>query len=189
MPYASSKQRDEIAFVQFDAETKADIWLLPLEDNATPIPLVQTEANELNPAFSTDGRWLAYSSDESGRAEVYVQSFPELTGKWQISANGGVEPVWSNDGDEIFYRTSTDMMVVGVQTEPEFSSGTPRVLFQTNFFVDPITRTYEVSPDGQRFLVVKEVDRNTPNASFRTELLVVENWFEELKRLAPVEGN
>jgi eukaryotic-like serine/threonine-protein kinase len=128
-----------------------------------------------------DGRWLAYTSNESGRDEVYVQSFPGPGGKWQISVSGGTEPVWSHAGSEIFYRVGDKMMVVRVAPGRTFSAEAPRVLFEGRFV--PTRRgeaAYDVSPDDRRFVMVQR-----DAESVATHLNVVLGFSEELKRRAP----
>lgn len=104
-------------------------------------------------------------------------------GQWQISIEGGRTPIWSPDGKELFFRGQGKVMAVGIESEPSFSAGTPGSLFE-DIYYDDIGRHYDISPDGRRFLMIKNA--GTPHgASARTEIIVVENWFEELKRLAP----
>ena len=137
--------------------------------------------------FSPDGHWLAYISDESGRQEIFVQPYPGPGGKWQISTEGGNEPAWSRNGRELFFRSGSKMMAVEVTTQPTFSAGKPKVLFEGQYLaVTPgLTGTaFDVSSDGQRFLMVKETERAAPNA----QINVVLNWSEELKRRVPA-GN
>ncbi|MBI4480546.1 MAG: PD40 domain-containing protein, partial [Acidobacteria bacterium] len=151
-----------------------------------------------------DGKWLAYSSDESGQREIYVQPYPGPGGKWQISSDGGQEPVWNPKGGELFYRSGSKMMAVDVQVGqasrpapsedrsgdlslPGFSAGKPHMLFEGPYLPPPATSNYyDVSPDGQRFLMLKPVD--SP-ASASTQINVVLNWFEELKRRVPVTSD
>jgi hypothetical protein len=125
----------------------------------------------------------AYISDESGRYEIYVQPYPGPGGKWQISTEGGMEPVWNRNGRELFYRSGDKMMAVDVTTLPSFSVGKPKMLFEGRYARSPCpTSNYDVSPDGQRFLMLKptEQEQSTP-----TQINVVLNWFEELKRRVP----
>jgi len=139
---------------------------------------------ELHPEVSPDGRWLAYTSDESGRREIYVQPFPALGGKWQVSTEGGAEPVWNPNGGELFYRDGDKLMSVPVTTAPEFTAGKPVLLFEGHYEVDPFSndaRNYDVSPDGQHFVMIKAEG----DSRGTTEIVVVLNWFEELKRLVP----
>ena len=143
--------------------------------------VIDSDFDESNPAVSPDGRWIAYESNESGRIEVYIQAFPERSGKWQISTEGGTVPLWGPNGRELFYRNGDDMMRVPLETSPSFAPGRPEVLFSGNYFAFS-ARAYDISPDGERFLMVK------PDDDENTELSVVLNWFDELKRLVPTNN-
>ena len=127
---------------------------------------------------SPDGRFLALVSDESGQNEVYVHAYPDAHRRWTISSAGGTEPTWSADGSELFYRNGDAMMVVALETEPELDPGVPRALFRKAFRMSPVLTNYDVSSDGQRFVMVEGGDETT-------EIRVVVNWFEELERIAP----
>ncbi|MCZ6774401.1 MAG: hypothetical protein O7G83_20780, partial [Proteobacteria bacterium] len=170
-----------------DPSPPFDITVLSLDGNGVSRPLVQTEFNEGEAAVSPDGRWMAYLSGESGQDEIYVRPFPNVqAGRWQISTEGGSEPRWSRDGRELFYRNGDKMMVVSIEIESSFRAGTPETLFERQFYFEMVADvlTYDVSPDGERFLMVKQVD-GTEEVPSRTELIVVQNWFEELRRVAP----
>ena len=171
-----------LAFEEQNATGDWDISLLPLEGDRTPVPFLDTPFTERGPMFSPDGQWIAYVSNESGRNEVYVQPYPNPGGKRQISTDGGVEPVWSADGRELFYREGTQMVAVAVETQPTFTAGTPQVLFAGVEY--PLDGTghpgYAISADGQHFLM-----RSIPQDAGAMPLYVVLNWFEELKRLVP----
>ena len=151
-------------------------------------PLVRTTFNERNGEISPDGRWLAYDSDESGRPEIYVRPFPEVDGgRWQVSTSGGTRPLWARSGKELLYLgPSGAMMSAPVESGSTFRAGNPTRLFAGRYFLAELQpgRTYDVSPDGQRFLMIKPVvgpDQPAPSAS----LVIVQNWQEELKRLVP----
>lgn len=163
-------------------ETGTDIWILPLEGERKPWPFVHTKFNERQQRFSPDGHWIAYMSDESGRSEVYVQAFPGPGGKSQVSTEGGTFPVWARDGRELFYLNGNKMMSVGVTTHPSFGASTPRFLTDVSALV-PVrfnNAAYDISANGQRFLLVRTKEQNAPG-----EVRVVLNWSEELKRLVP----
>ena len=149
-------------------------------------PALATPAFEREGRFAPGGRWLAYRSNETGRDEVYVQSYPPGGGKWQISTDGGAQPMWGG-GRQLFYKSGNRMMVVAVETGETFKPGTPRMLFELpqpeRDLGDPAR--YGVMPDGQRFLIVTTGQGETGAGS--TQIIVVQNWVEEVKRLAPVK--
>jgi serine/threonine protein kinase/Tol biopolymer transport system component len=158
-----------------------DIYGIQSGADSVPIQLATTEADELGPSLSPDGRWLAYSSSESGRNEIFVRPFPRAAeGKWQVSVSGGREPLWAHSGAELFYVNANDeMVVVPVATEPSFAPGTPRVLFSTvGYRHDGTHRAYDVTSDDQRFLMIRLVE----GSADASELVLVQNWFEELKQ-------
>ncbi len=172
-----------LAYYELHPQTGRDIWILPLQGERKPEPFLVTPASERSAVFSPDGNWIAYASDESGRDEVYVQQFPKSPkGSKAVSTHGGREPVWSPDGIELYYRRRNHLVAVPIKTSPTFMLGQERVLFE-GMFVEEIggrNQYYCVSPDNQRFLIVRQGDGTTPQS-----LRVVLNWFEELKRLAP----
>ena len=134
-----------------DPATGFDVWALPFGGDRKPRAVVKTPfAEAVPPRLSPDGRWLAYTSNESGRSEVLVQSFPEPGGRTQISTSGGTEPVWSRDGRELFYLNGDAMMAVEIRTSPTFSAGTPRLLFEGRYVRSPNgVASYDVSADGR----------------------------------------
>jgi len=147
------------------------------------LPFLRTPFNESAARFSHDGHWLAYISDESGHWEIYVQPYPGPGARWQISTEGGTEPLWNPNGRELFYRSGDKMMAAEITTQPSFSAGQPKVLFEGHYQSAPGTfPNYDVSPDGQRFLMLKASEQE---AAAPTQINVVLNWFEELKRRAP----
>jgi len=170
-----------LAFVEVNPTTGRDIWTLRVEGDRKPQPFLRTQFNETTPQFSPDGHWIAYASDESGRYEIYVQPYPGPGGKWQISTEGGAEPVWGHNG-EIFYRSGDKMIAVETTTQPTFSADKPKVLFAGQYVPSLLTMSnYDVSPNGQRFVMIKEDDQ----AATATQINVVLNWFEELKEKVP----
>jgi eukaryotic-like serine/threonine-protein kinase len=158
--------------------------LLTLNKERQLQALVQTSFNELNAEISPDGRWFAYESNESGQYEIYVRPFPDAAaGRWQISTGGGTKPLWARNGQELFYVAPTGtLMAVRIAPGATFTAGTPTRLFDGRYYVGDaanVGRTYDVSPDGRRFLMMK-ADTTTP-----ANIIVVQNWDQELKRLAP----
>jgi len=188
-PTSWSPDGQTLAFnISTGTETgSTDIGMLPREGEGEPWVFLDTEFDETGAMFSPNGRLLAYMSNETGRDEVYLQPFSVTgpRGKQQVSVSGGGEPVWAPDGRDLFYRNGDRMMAVAIETEPELSVGTPRTLFEGRFLAvgDEAGSTYDISPDGQRFLMIKREQDLVP-----TELIVVLNWFEELKRLVPTDN-
>jgi len=123
-PMSWSPDGQLLAFFEVNPTTQRDIWVLRMGDRKVQ-PFLRTGFNESVPQFSPDGRWLAYISDESGRFEIYVQPYPGPGGKWQISTEGGTEPVWNRNGRELFYRSGGRMMAVDIATQPGFAAGKP----------------------------------------------------------------
>jgi serine/threonine protein kinase len=180
-PSSWSPDGQLLAFTDINPSTGRDILVLHLSDKKAQ-PFLTTPFVEGAPEFSPDGRWMAYVSDESGRFEVYVQPYPGPGGKWQISTDGGAEPVWNRNGRELFFRSGAKMMAVDITTQPAFSAGTPRMLFDKQYVSTSAPQTFryfDVSPDGQRFLMVKQGEQAP------TQISVVLNWPEDLKRRAP----
>jgi Tol biopolymer transport system component/predicted Ser/Thr protein kinase len=183
IPRSWSPDGQLLAFDEINPKTQYDIWVLRMSDRKAQ-PFLQTPFSEGGATFSPDGHWLAYVSNESGRPEVYVQPYPGPGGKWQISTESGTEPAWNRNGKELFYRTGNKLMAVDVATQPSFSAGKPHMLFEGQYFSSDwplISTAYDVSADGQRFLMVKA----TEQASSATQINVVLNWFEELKQKVP----
>jgi serine/threonine-protein kinase len=157
-----------------------DIQTLTIGDKQLK-PLFSSRFNETDPSLSPDGRWLAYTSNESGSEEVFVQPFPGLSGRWQISVGGGKQPVWSRDGRELFYRSERHLMAVDVSTTPTFTPGQPKPLFEDNFVSTQggSHTAYDVMPDGRSFLAVIESAADTSTV---TSVPIVLEWFADLKR-------
>jgi len=163
-----------------------DIYAIRPGVDSVAVALTATEFNEYSPALSPDGRWLAYNSNESGREEVYVMPFPEGRlggGLVQVSANGGRSPVWAHSGRELFYRNGADEMVaVQVSGDPTFAAGEQEILFSmADYFRNNGHAMYDVSPDDQRFVMLRIGEASEGDA----RLILVQNFFEELKRLVP----
>lgn len=129
--------------------------------------------------FSPDGRWIAFTSDESGHYAMCVRSASGGGERWQVSV-GGEEPVWSADGRELFYRDGSRWMAVAITTADGFQSGQPRLLFEGPY-LNVSGRSFDVSPDGRRFLVLRPAGEQSPP----TQVNLVTNWFEELRRRVP----
>jgi serine/threonine-protein kinase len=185
-PVSFSPDGKFLTFDQKDAQTDDDAWLLPIAGGEAR-PISRSKFGEGSAKFSPDGRWIAYSSTESGRPEIYVQPFPGLGPKLQISNGGGTDPMWRRMGGELYYREDNKMMAVSVVTSgPQFQASAPKMLFEGVYYQGtgascemggPAAANYDVTPDGQRFLMVKD---NAGDA-FSTRAVVVLNWAEELK--------
>jgi hypothetical protein len=159
-----------------------DILAIRPGTDTAPTPLVATAFTEISPALSFDGRWLAYCSNESGKNEIYVVPFPNTSaGKWAISTGGGTEPLWSHRGKELFYRdASGNLVAVEVNTDPTFSVGRATALFPASGYASiRFAPQYAVAPDDRRFLMIRPLETDSPD-----HIIVVENWFEELKAAA-----
>jgi eukaryotic-like serine/threonine-protein kinase len=190
-PATWSPSDHALLFVEQNLESGTDIMVLPASGDRRPRPVVQTRFSEAYPDLSPDGHWLAYASNESGQPEVYVQPYPGPGPRQQVSTNGGIGPAWSHDGRELFYITTpstggqatpTKMMVVPVTLRPAFTVGAPRQLFEGRFGATSGIRSYDVTADGRRFLMVQQKER-TPVAA--SEMILVQNWLEEVKARVP----
>ena len=153
---------------------KDKIGLVTIESQRVE-PLLNSRFNENDGKFSPDGGLLAYTSDESGHNEVYIQPFPALDERVQASVAGGREPVWGSDGKTLYFRSGRNMISVNVRTEPRLAADRPTMLFAGDYRAG-----FDVSDDGQRFVMVRPRTGST-----RDEVIIVLNWFEELKRLDP----
>ena len=169
---------------QSDDGSNWDVGVLRLDDGGEPEVLMGTPFNERMGMISPNGRWLAYTSDESGREEIYVRPFPGPGGRVLVSTSEGTEPMWARDGQELFYREGDNMMAVPIHAGQDFNPGTPEVLFkgsyQSGIIGSGTGSNYDIAPDGQGFVMIRPERVSTPN-----QVNVVLNWFEELERLAP----
>ncbi len=162
-----------------------DIVSIRLDRDGQIEPLIVSDDHETHPVLSPDGKWLAYVSDEPGGGKIFVTTFPDLEGKWLVSTEGGLEPVWAPNGRAIYYRDGTSVVAVSLETEEGFRLGRAQPLFKDVYVAEGNCGTYAIHPDGKRFLMMKEAEEEAP----LTELIAVENWFEELKRRVPTGKN
>jgi Tol biopolymer transport system component/predicted Ser/Thr protein kinase len=164
-----------LAISSADSTTGNDVLVVPLIGSGPRVRVAGTPANEWGASFSRDGRFIAYVSDESGQYEIYVQPFPPDGRRWQISTEGGEEPVWSGTGRELFYRCGEEWVVVAVSTVPGFSMGTSAIAL-SGVYVNVSGRSYDVTSDGRRLLVLERLDVKR----VFSEIRVVTNWFGEV---------
>ena len=171
---ASSWTRDGkyIAFATRNPKTNWDLWALPTSGDKKPIPIAVSPFVETNPMVSPDGRFIAYLSSESGRDEIYVQTFPEAGGKWQVSNGGGTDPSWRADGKELYYRSpAQQLMAVEIRAGGDFQAGVPQALFPVRVRPGAPRNKYVPFLDGQRFLVVAPLGRDAMSPT-----TIVLNW-------------
>jgi serine/threonine-protein kinase len=181
-PGSISPDGKHLLFVRITTETLGDIYQATLDGDSDIQPILQTPAYDGSAQLSPDGRWLVYTSDESGEAEVYLSRFPEMDQRWQVSTQSGTQPRWNRNGREIFYREVDKMMAVEVALDAEPVLEEPVLLFEKRyaFGTGLSLPNYDVSGDGQQFLMVKEDQSGN-------HLNLVLNWTAELERLAPAQ--
>jgi eukaryotic-like serine/threonine-protein kinase len=188
-PSSFSPDGKFLAFDQNDTDTaSSDAWVLPLGGGASQ-PIARSRFQEGSPKFSPDGRWVAYASNESGQSQIYVQPFPGPGPKVQISNDGGVDPIWRRSGREIYYRYADKMMMATIVTAPQLRASAPKPLWEgiyasgsgSSCGMPGVTASdYDVTPDGRRFLMVRDDD----TAVGASHIVVVLNWADELKNMS-----
>jgi Tol biopolymer transport system component len=188
-PTAVSPDGRRLIFAEETSTTGTDVMMIELDGAHRVTPLVQSPFIERNGIISPDGRWLAYEANDSGRFEIYVRPFLEVHGgHWQVSTTGGTRPLWTRNGQELVYVSPTGALLgVGVARGPSWAATTPTLLVKEGYFTIPTWwgRSYDISPNAQRFLMIKEggADGTAAPAS----IIVVQHWVEELKRLVPTK--
>jgi len=196
IPTSFSRDGRRLAYYGASPETGTDIWTLPLDlsDPEHPKPgkpelFLGTPAREIRPAFSPDGHWIAYQSDESGKYEVYVQPFPGPGGKWQVSAGGGANPIWSRDGRQLFFTSQDNRIMVASATLEggSFVPGKPRLWSPAQIRRPSAAMSLDLAPDGKRFAVFPMPEaRAEEKGSVHITFLL--NFFDEVRRRAPVSA-
>ena len=174
--------------------------MMSMEGDREIAELLNDRHWEAEPQISPDGRYVAYQSDESGKGQIYVRTFPDVAkGRWQVSSDGGGSPLWSPDGRELFYLNGDATMSVDVETEPTFKHGNSKILFRGTYRSDTtqkITATpWDIDPSGKRFLMIKPPAATTGESTTegqaapapQPKIIIVLNWFEELKKRVPVK--
>ena len=187
---AVSPDGRRLIFTETAPKTGEDVMQLTMDGTRQVTPLVQSQFAERNGIVSPDGRWLAYEANDSGRFEVFVRPYPDVnSGRWQVSTGGGTRPLWARTGSELFYvAPSGAIMRLGVERAASWSATTPAPLIKDGYVTSPggtNGRTYDITPDGQRFLMIKQGGANQNVVP--PSLIVVQNWVEELKRLVPLK--
>ena len=188
-PTGVSPDRRRLIFTDDSPTTGNDVMAIELDATRRVTPLVQSPFTERNGIISADGRWLAYEANDSGRFEIYVRPFPEVnSGRWQVSTTGGTRPIWARSGQELVYVSPTGaLMSVGVARGPSWAATTPTLVVKEGYFTNLNWwgRSYDISPDGQRFLMIKE--GGAEGTAAPASIIVVQHWVDELKRLVPTK--
>ena len=185
IPVACSLDETEVLLVLSDLmypRRDQDMYVVSLDrqdENQQPRPFIQRNHNQRLGVWSRDGKWIAYTSDESGRWEVYVEPYPSPGPKTMVSTEGGFQPVWSRDGKELYYRSGDKIIAATFESQPEFKVIRMEQLFEGRYLCRVDHTDYDVAPDG-RFLMIREPEESTPLG-----INITLNWFEELKRLVP----
>lgn len=175
--YPSDWSGQLLLYSELDPKTKSDLLVLPMVGDRKPSPFIRTEFNESQGTFSPGGKWIAYSSDESGRAEIYVQPYPATGARWQVSRDGGRWSQWRRDGKELYWLDGDGtLMAAEVSVSPTFRYGTPQALFETG--ITSANERFAVSGDGKRFLIPALME--DPRSAH--PLMVVQNWLAAAKR-------
>jgi Tol biopolymer transport system component len=178
LPTDWSRDGRFIVYAQGGVRRELQLWVLPLSGGRAPVSLPATGASEEQGSFSPDGRWIAYTSNETGGEEVYVRDFPATGAKWQISKAGGSHARWRGDGKELFYvAPDAKLMAVGVNSAHAIEVGPTQTLFQTSIPLPARAYSYTATADGQRFLVVTPMEDPAP-----APVTVVLDWTSGLRR-------
>ena len=193
VPWSFTADGKRLAFLEATTTTAYDIWVAPLEEDnnglraTKPEVFLQTTFDERHPSFSPDGRWLAYDSNESGRTEVYVRSYPDKGGKWQVSSNGGGYPEWSRNSREIFFRSEGNRIMVASYEvkEDSLTASKPRQWSDRQLADIGQNRNFDLAPDGKRVVALMPAEGAVAPTS-QNHMIFLLNFVDELRRRAPV---
>jgi len=193
IPWSITADGKRLAFYEFAPETSSDLWTVALESDGSvlragkPEPYLQTPFDERHPSFSPDGRWMAYSSDESGSFQVYVRAFPDKGGKWQISNSGGLYPVWSRNGHELFFRTEDNQIMVASYTVKgdSFVANKPLVWSEKKIGNLGQLANYDLAQDGKRIIALMPAE-TAAGQKAQSHVIFLENFFDEVRRKVPI---
>jgi serine/threonine-protein kinase len=180
VPESWSPDGKALLVTTFSSTDTGDISLLPIEGDRKLQPFLKTQFGEFFASLSPDGHWMVYTSDESGRYEVYVRPYPGPGGKWQVSTEGGEEPVWSASGEELFYRNGEKWMAARVHTGGEFRAEKPQLMFE-KYFLNVPGYSHWPSRDGKRQVMLQPSGNDVPPK----QINVILNWAAELKQKVP----
>jgi serine/threonine-protein kinase len=189
LPYSFTPDGKRLAFHELMPQTQNDIWTVPLESDASglragkPEPFLQTPFDERHGAFSPDGRWMAYDSNESGVYQVYVRAFPDKGGKWQISNSGGLNPLFSRNGHELFFRNDANQIMMASYTikGDSFVADKPRVWSEKRLADLGVTPNYDLAPDGKRIVALMPAG-TAEDQRAQNHVIFLENFFDEVRR-------
>jgi serine/threonine-protein kinase len=196
VPWSFTPDGKRLAFFEQGGGTGTDLWTLPLESDRAglragkPEVFLQTQADELTPSFSPDGRWMAYSSDESGTFQVYVRAFPDKGGKWQISNSGGGYPMWSRNGHDLFFETLDNHIMVAAYAVKgdSFVVDKPRVWSEKQLGGGGMlnsAKNVDLAPDGKRIIALMPVE-TAEGQKAQSHVIFLENFFDEVRRRVPI---
>jgi serine/threonine-protein kinase len=193
-PWSFTPDGKRMAFQERNAGAGWDLWTVPVESDGAslragkPEVFLQTTYDERQPSFSPDGRWLAYSSNESGTFQIYVRAFPDKGGKWQISTNGGEQPVWSRIGRELLFRTEDGPMMVASYTVngDSFIAGKPQTWAEKRLTIAGRNGIYDVAPDSKRIATLMPAEEEDAPQQSRNHVIFLMNFADELQRKVPV---
>ena len=174
-------------FTEVAASDQSAIGQMAIKGASDPTMLLTGGGYNAYAAVSPNGGWIAYTSDRSGQFEIYVERYPQLGDRQKISTGGGMRPLWSRDGQELFFSTYNRQMVVApVQLGTTFVFGRPEVLFEFAMVMSPGSQPYDITPDG-RFMIIGSGEGDASDGQATQQIVFVQNWFEELKRLVPTK--